>query len=321
MEKYYVYVYLDPRKAGNYVYNQYCFNHEPFYVGKGSGNRLNVHLKRNGSNKHLTNKILNIRSSNLEPIVLKVKSNLLEEESYLFEEELITVIGRRIISCGPLVNIKKGGPGKIGVSDEAKEKISAANKGRTFSDEYKKIKSIKNSGCGNCMYGKKHTIESKEKMSISSKGKKHTEETKEKMSISRKGQRRHTQKQIQAIKEYMSNRVVSDKTRKKMSEAHTDKKLSKETREKMALTRRTGLKRGEYIKSGKPRKKYLTDIEITTNNEKKFFTKIIEAILFIKNLKLNHYKLFSNKQIETDILNNISNEYIKIKCYRKIVCT
>ena len=45
MNKFYVYVYLDPRKEGEYNYGGLCFNAEPFYVGKGSGYRCNVGIK------------------------------------------------------------------------------------------------------------------------------------------------------------------------------------------------------------------------------------------------------------------------------------
>lgn len=41
----YVYIYLDPRKQGNYKYENYFFDYEPFYVGKGCKNRLYAHLK------------------------------------------------------------------------------------------------------------------------------------------------------------------------------------------------------------------------------------------------------------------------------------
>jgi len=44
--RFYVYVYLDPRKPGNYTYGDYHFDYEPFYVGKGCDDRLNDHLKK-----------------------------------------------------------------------------------------------------------------------------------------------------------------------------------------------------------------------------------------------------------------------------------
>ena len=39
--EFYVYIWLDPRKLGKYVYGNYEFDHEPIYVGKGKGGRLN----------------------------------------------------------------------------------------------------------------------------------------------------------------------------------------------------------------------------------------------------------------------------------------
>ena len=39
MNQFYTYVYLDPRKSGKYKYSEYKFDYEPFYVGKGCGNR------------------------------------------------------------------------------------------------------------------------------------------------------------------------------------------------------------------------------------------------------------------------------------------
>ena len=40
----YVYVYLDPRKPGKFIYNDFSFEFEPFYVGKGYGDRAFGHL-------------------------------------------------------------------------------------------------------------------------------------------------------------------------------------------------------------------------------------------------------------------------------------
>ena len=51
--RFYVYVYLDPRKPGKYKYGEYEFDYEPVYVGKGTNYRLNSHLYEAFSNKNI----------------------------------------------------------------------------------------------------------------------------------------------------------------------------------------------------------------------------------------------------------------------------
>ena len=55
MFNYYVYVYLNPLKAGEFNVGKFNFNYEPFYVGKGKGWRIGQHFSkytccRNASN-------------------------------------------------------------------------------------------------------------------------------------------------------------------------------------------------------------------------------------------------------------------------------
>lgn len=53
--RFYVYLYLDPRKPGNYSYQiddkTYHFDYEPFYVGEGKGERMYDHLRESHQNK------------------------------------------------------------------------------------------------------------------------------------------------------------------------------------------------------------------------------------------------------------------------------
>ena len=44
MKNFYVYVYLDPRKTGEFIFDEFKFDFEPFYVGKGKNRRLYYHL-------------------------------------------------------------------------------------------------------------------------------------------------------------------------------------------------------------------------------------------------------------------------------------
>lgn len=184
--KFYVYIYLDPRKPGKYEYNNYSFEYEPFYVGKGSNNRWKSHLKLSSlkNNTYKNNKIRKILSEghDLKKYITFIYCNS-ENESFELEIKLISLIGRFNNKSGPLTNISTGGDG---------------NSGYNHTDEAKQIISEKNSGENNYMYGKtwdelygkKRADELKALMSLNSKnrkGEKRTEETKNNISKSLKG--------------------------------------------------------------------------------------------------------------------------------------
>ena len=57
----YIYAYLDPRKPGEFKFGNYIFEFEPFYVGKGKGDRCKRHLTEKRTNKCNIEKILKIK--------------------------------------------------------------------------------------------------------------------------------------------------------------------------------------------------------------------------------------------------------------------
>jgi hypothetical protein len=170
--KFYVYAYLDPIKPGKYSYDglDVCFLYEPFYIGKGSGNRITNHLKKSllKENTPKNNKIKEILNLKYNPITIKIGSDMSEEESLSLEIKTINGIGLE-----NLKNLTHGGEGLSGYNhkqetkDKIKNSLIGKNLGRKLSDEWKlKIKE------NNSKYwlGKKHSEETKMKLSKKNKG-------------------------------------------------------------------------------------------------------------------------------------------------------
>ena len=126
MENYYVYIYLDPRKPGKYKYGNMEFDYEPFYVGKGKGNRCYSGIKSKSNSDIKANKIEKIIKSNKLPIVIKLIESLSNQEACRSEIETIKSIGRVCNSDGPLCNLTDGGTGGLGLKhpQEWKNKLS-----------------------------------------------------------------------------------------------------------------------------------------------------------------------------------------------------
>lgn len=115
MFNYYVYIYLNPLKSGNYSFGKLSFNYEPFYIGKGKGGRCMVHStvidQRNKLKQHIINKI---KIGNKSPIIIKLYENISEYSAFRLEKYLINKIGRRDLKLGPLTNLTNGGDGASG---------------------------------------------------------------------------------------------------------------------------------------------------------------------------------------------------------------
>lgn len=199
--RFYVYAYLDPRKPGKYIYGDYSFDYEPFYIGKGHGNRKYKHLTEASGNKqsHKLNKIRKIILKNLQPIIVTYEENIFDNDAKILEIKIIKAIGRFDLKLGPLTNLTDGGEGTSGkiCSKKTKDKISKSHIGifhsektkdklrktranQIFSKETRKKMSESSIGNNNSFFGKKHSKKSREKMAKSQTGKKQSLETIEK---------------------------------------------------------------------------------------------------------------------------------------------
>lgn len=152
MDIFYTYALLDTRKKdGPYVYGEYSFEYEPFYIGKGKGGRFKHHLQ-NKKKEFDTNTLKRsiickiIEETKNDPECIKVVQNLSEHNAFEIEKELIKLIGRRDLNLGPLANLSDGGDGQsgripwnVGIthSPETKAKLSKSRIGMKISQEQK----------------------------------------------------------------------------------------------------------------------------------------------------------------------------------------
>lgn len=180
-----------------YVYEHWRLDRdECFYVGKGRGKRA---YTRNGRNSHWKNIIAKLERIGSGYEVKLVATGLTEFEAFSLEKERIS-FWRNVAD---LCNKTDGGDGVSGLvmSANSRKKMSEKAKGRP----------------GNItMLGRKHSLETKAKMSAAHKGKQKSPEHVAKVAASHKGKKR------------------SDAHKKKLSIAHTGKIISSETRIKLS---------------------------------------------------------------------------------------
>lgn len=180
---FYVYALCDPRKP---IAHGCGLPYEPFYIGKGCGNRAFKHFSdgkyESSYNPHKTRKIKKIKSeTGRDAFLLFVRVDMLESDAFELEKALISQWGRVLNKTGVLVNITEGGSSVSprALTAAAREKQSSKRRGVPLSENHK------------------------EKIRQKAKGRKHTQATREKIRNIRLD----------------SNSPISEATREKLSAA------------------------------------------------------------------------------------------------------
>jgi hypothetical protein len=143
-----------------------------------------------------------------------IKSKISVEEAKTLEVKLIKKFRKNNVK---LLNCTDGGDGADGLSEEAREKIRKSSLGRRHTVETKKKMSEAKLGKSTWNKGIPMREESKAKLSNSKKNKTLSAEHKQKISNSNRG------------------RVVSEETKRKIGDAHRNKVVSEETRAKLSI--------------------------------------------------------------------------------------
>lgn len=112
---YYTYIFLNPLKPANIYFEEVNITllYEPFYIGKGSSNRVKTHFYPSSlKNKSIKNNIIKkIHKNNKHVITLKLDVNLTQLKALELEEKYIKKFGRINNKTGILSNLTDGGDG------------------------------------------------------------------------------------------------------------------------------------------------------------------------------------------------------------------
>lgn len=191
-----------------YVYAFLREDMTPYYIGKGSKNRL--WEKRKGTQQPKD-----------KWRVVVVQDGLTEADAFEFEKRLITLFGRKDLGTGILLNRTIGGEGAVGrkSSPETRAKISKASMGRIKTQAAIDKQRQSNAGF-------KHSPETRLKIGQASASRTHTEGTKEKIRTANSGERN-----------YMYGKTHSNEAREQIRQSRLGTKQSAEAREKMSKNR------------------------------------------------------------------------------------
>lgn len=177
--------------------------------------------EKNGEYMHIAfaRAILKYGWDNIEHEI--VATNLTREEANNLEISLIKELKTKNRQYG--YNLKDGGIGGGGFSEETLKKMSESHKGIKPSEETIRKRAEKLRGKNNPMYGKHLSEETKRKLSEALRGRKQSEETIRKRAEKLRGENNPNY-----------GKPLSEETKRKLSESHKGMKHSEETKRKIS---------------------------------------------------------------------------------------
>jgi len=223
------YVYIHLRKDSN----------RPFYVGIGCRKNHARAFSHSARNQHWKN----IVKSNGFDVEI-IEEGLCREDAIKKEKELISFYGR---DCdgGILCNLTIGGDGASGYvfTDEHKSKLR--DRALNMTPEHKIKLSERKMGHTGAFLNKKHTHDSRLKISESLKGIKRSEETKQKVRVANLGKKYSEETNLK------KGRPISEERKKQISIKLKGIVRSEETRRKMSESRKQYFRNKDLLWEGK----------------------------------------------------------------------
>lgn len=210
-----------------YTYLHCKPNGDPFYVGKGTKNRVTEFSRRNRHHQHIVEKYGRIN--------IQIYSFVCESEQQAFADEIQQIAQLRDEGY-KLCNQTSGGEGTSNPTIETLEKRSASLRGQKRTALTKKKMSIARKGY-------KMSPEARKKLSVWHTGRKASPETCAKRSISLKGNTnslgyKQSSEHIAKVVAHRIGKKFSPEHCAKISIALTGKKASPETRMKQSIIKK-----------------------------------------------------------------------------------